>query len=255
MCDAAADLLVKDLKMKSAVIFSEDAAWTTPLDAEYETCAPKVGLKILDHIRFSADTTDFTPIFNKIEGEHPDVMLTGVSHVGVQPIVQWASQQVPTPLFGVNSQATTNTFWKDTNGAAEGVAAQAIAVPNVALSPKTIPFATAYIKRFGASPSYCGYTSYDAVYYIADAIKRAGSTDADKMVDALEKTDWVGTIGRITFLGHDDLHTHAIRTGAGYVTGVMTQWHDGQPNTVWPANLANAKLSFPAFVKLPAATN
>src|SRR5579864_4947692 len=32
VCDAAKDLLVKDLHMKSAVVMSEDAAWTTPLD-------------------------------------------------------------------------------------------------------------------------------------------------------------------------------------------------------------------------------
>src|SRR5579863_9747971 len=66
-CDAAKDLLIKDLKMKSAVIISEDAAWTTPLDAEYLKCLPDIGIKVLDHVRFSPDTTDFTPIFNKID--------------------------------------------------------------------------------------------------------------------------------------------------------------------------------------------
>ena len=38
---------------------------------------------------------------------------------------------------------------------------------------------------------------------IADAIKRAGSTDADKIVTAMEQTDYVGTIGRIEFCGKD----------------------------------------------------
>ena len=99
VCDAAKDLLVNDLKMKTAVIVSEDAAWTTPLDAGYEKCLPQIGLKVLDDIRFSPDTTDFTPIFNKIEGEKPDVMITGISHVGTQPTAQWKSQQVPVPVF------------------------------------------------------------------------------------------------------------------------------------------------------------
>src|SRR6202012_5877540 len=36
VCEAAKDLRVANLKMKTAVIFSEDAAWTTPLDAGYE---------------------------------------------------------------------------------------------------------------------------------------------------------------------------------------------------------------------------
>src|SRR6202041_1243668 len=58
VCDAAKDLLVDGMKMKTAVIVSEDAAWTKPLDAGYEECLPKAGLKVLDHIRFSPDTTD-----------------------------------------------------------------------------------------------------------------------------------------------------------------------------------------------------
>ena len=111
--------------MKTAVVMSEDAAWTTPLDAEYLKCLPQIGLKVLDHIRFSPDTTDFTPIFNKIEGEKPDVMITGISHVGVQPTVQWKQQEVPIPMFGISSQATNSSFWNDTNGATEGVLYQA----------------------------------------------------------------------------------------------------------------------------------
>ena len=130
-------------KMKTAVIMSEDAAWTKPLDVGYEECLPKIGLKVLDHIRFSPDTTDFTPIFNKIEGAKPDVIITGISHVGVQPTVQWKNQQVPIPMFGISSQATNSTFWKDTNGATEGVLYQGVSGPGVAVTPKTVPFADA----------------------------------------------------------------------------------------------------------------
>src|SRR5271163_71295 len=49
VCDAAKDMLVDGLKMKTAVIMSEDAAWTTPLDAGYDACLAKIGLKVLDH--------------------------------------------------------------------------------------------------------------------------------------------------------------------------------------------------------------
>src|ERR1700755_3081626 len=35
VCDSAKKLLVADLKMKTAVVMSEDAAWTLPLDEEY----------------------------------------------------------------------------------------------------------------------------------------------------------------------------------------------------------------------------
>src|ERR1700731_2861620 len=133
VCDAAKELLVEQKHMKTAVIMSEDAAWTKPLDIGYEACLPKIGLKVLDHIRFSPDTTDFTPIFNKIEASKPDVIITGVSHVGVQPTVQWKNQQVPIPMFGISSQATNETFGKDTNGATEGVIYQGVSGPGVGL--------------------------------------------------------------------------------------------------------------------------
>ena len=250
VCAAAKDLLVNQLHMKTAVVMSEDAAWTTPLDAEYVKCLPQIGLQVLDHIRVSPDTTDFTPIFNKIEGEKPDVMITGISHVGVQPTAQWKQQEVPIPMFGISSQATNSSFWNDTNGAVEGVLYQAVSGPDVAVTPKTLPFVNAFKAKYGNFPSYCGYTAYDEVYYLADAFKRAGSTDPDKLVDALEKTDYVGTIGRVQFKGKDSPNPHALKVGPDTITGLMLQWQDGKQTNLWPANVANGKLKFPKFIKI-----
>jgi branched-chain amino acid transport system substrate-binding protein len=249
VCDAGKDLLVNQLKAKTAVVMSEDAAWTIPLDKEYLKCLPAIGVKVLDHIRLSPDTTDFTPIFNKIEGEKPDVIVTGISHVGVQPTVQWAQQQVPIPMYGVSSQATSSTFWKDTNGAADGVVYNMVSAADVAVTPKTIPFAKSYQKTYGIVPGYAAYTAYDDVYMWADAIKRAGSTDPDKMVAAMEQTDYVGTIGRIVFLPKDNIFAHGMRIGPGYITGLMVQWQKGNPVTIWPTEAATGKLAFPSFIK------
>ena len=249
ICDFEHDMLVtSSYKVKSTVVMSEDAAWTKPLDERFLECLPKAGVKVLDHIRFNPDTTDFTPIFNKIEGEHPDVITTGISHVGVQPTVQWHDQRVPVAMVGQSSQATTSTFWKDTNGAAEGVITASAAAPDVALTPTTIAFTNAYEKRFGSSPSYDGYTTYDEIHIIANAIKAAGGTDPDKMVDAMEKTHYTGTVGTIEFYGKDDLYTHAIKYGPGLVTGVVLQWQSGKQVTVWPRDKANGKIGFPATI-------
>ena len=251
VCDSAKDLIVDGpLHVKTAAIFSEDAAWTGPLDAGYAACLPKIGVQVLDTIRMSPDTTDFTPIFNGLEAKKPDVLITGISHVGVQPTVQWANQQVPIPMFGVASQATSTTFWKDTNGAAEGVVLQNMATESVPTTAKTIPFAQSYIKRYGISPAYPGYTTYDAVYYIADAVHRAGGDDPDKLVDALQKTDWTGTVGQIKFYGPNDGHTNGLVYGPGTVSGLFVQWQSGRQVAVWPKSIAgDGKLVFPAFVK------
>jgi branched-chain amino acid transport system substrate-binding protein len=251
ICEAAKDLPVTTLKMKTAVIISEDAAWTTPLDSAYQECLPAVGLRVLDHIRFSPDTTDFTPIYNKVEALKPDVIVTGWSHVGVQPTVQWQNQQVPIAIYGRSSQATNSAFWKDTNGAAEGVTFWDLNSPGVAVTPRTLPFVEAYKKKFGEYPSYCGYTAYDEVYYLAEAVHRAGSLESDKLVTALEQTDFEGTIGRVQFLPKGDAHVHGLLTGGNSIKGLVVQWQKGKEVTVWPANLANGKLIFPSFVKLP----
>jgi branched-chain amino acid transport system substrate-binding protein len=250
VCDSIKLWLQTKYSIKSAVVLSEDAAWTTPLDAEYLECLPKVGVKVLDHIRFSPDTSDFTPLYNKIEGEKPDVIVTGLSHIGVQPTVQWAQQQVPIPMIGISSQATSGTFWKDTNGAAAGIVTFSVASDGANLTPVTQPFVNAYIKRFGEPPPYPGFTTVDAVHVFVDAVKRAGSTDGDKLVTALEQTDYIGTVGRVQFYGRDSLFTHAMKYGPNFAPGIALQWQDGKQVPLWPKAAPNAKLMFPAFTHL-----
>jgi branched-chain amino acid transport system substrate-binding protein len=130
------------------------------------------------------------------------------------------------------------------------VSFNAVSGPGVAVTPKTLPFVAAYRTKNGNEPSYAGYTTYDDVYMIAAAIRRAGSTDSDKLVTALEATDYVGTIGRVKFLPKGDPHVHGLTIGPGYITGLMLQWQSGKQVNLWPKELANATLKFPAFVKL-----
>ncbi|MGH7120043.1 MAG: ABC transporter substrate-binding protein [Acetobacteraceae bacterium] len=250
--DSARDLLVHQLHMTSCVIVSEDAAWTTPLDAALSELLPKAGLAVRGQIRFSSDTTDFAPIFNKVEAMRPDVMITGMAHVGVVPTVQWAEGRVPIPMYGVSVQATSSDFWKDTHGAAEGANSQTAAGPDSAITSFTRPFAEAYLERFGLPPAFSGYTSYDTLHLLAEAIERVQSTDPEKVVSGLEATDHVGTIGRIKFYGRDSRFTHAIEYGPDLVPGVIVQWQHGAMKTIWPTKFSTAKISFPTFVKLPA---
>ena len=250
VCDAAKALLVDNLKFKTVAIMSEDAAWTKPLDIGLEDCLPKAGLAVVEHVRFSPDTTDFTPIFNSIEAKKPDVIVTGISHVGVQPTVQWKNQQVPIPMFGISAQALSPTFWNDTNGAADGIPSLAVATPNVAVTARTKPFVEAFKAKFGTPPAYTGYTAYDEVYIIAEAIQRAGSTDPDRMVDELEKTNFEGTIGRVQFFGKDDEFTHGLKYGPDNVNGLVFQWQDGRQVTVWPKKIAGGSLKYPSFTRI-----
>ena len=70
---------------------------------------------------------------------------------------------------------------------------------------------------------------------------------------ALEKTDYVGTIGRVQFKGKDTPNPHALKIGPDTITGLMLQWQDGKQVNLWPANVANGKLKFPKFIKVGSA--
>jgi branched-chain amino acid transport system substrate-binding protein len=251
VCDASHDLLVEKLHMKTAAIMSEDADWTKPLDEGYATCLPKSGLQVVDQIAFNPDTTDFTPIFNRIEAKHPDVIINGIAHVGVQPTVQWQSQQVPIPLGGISAQATNPTFWKGTNGAANGVITQSGTVPGLALTSKTVKVGDEFQKKYGHFPAFDGFTAYDSVQVIAQAIQRAKSTDPDKVVAEMEKTDMEGTLGKVAFYSQNDTYSHALKYGHDYTTGIFIQWQDGKQVCIWPEDKCPNKMVFPSFVKLP----
>ncbi|HYW92556.1 MAG TPA: ABC transporter substrate-binding protein [Gammaproteobacteria bacterium] len=249
VCAASHDILVKQLHYKTAVEMSEDAAWTKPLDAEYLKCLPKAGLKVLDHIRFDPDTTDFSPIFSRIAQSKPDVIITGIAHVGVKPTVQWHQKRVPALLAGWSSQAGTTSFWDDTNGATNGVITGNLGATNAAITPKTKPFAKAYQEAFNESPAYDAYTTYDAMYILKAAIERANSTNNDKLVEALEKTDHIGTIGREVFYQRGSKYVHDLKYGKDYVPGVAIQWQNGKQVILWPEKAATGKVMVPDFVK------
>ena len=248
-CDISSYALVKRFHFKTAVIMSEDAAWTKSLDKGYEECLPKAGLKVVGHIRFAPDTTDFSPIFAKIEALHPDVIIGGLAHTGLKPTIQWHDQHVPALLAGINVQAGASDFWSKTNGAAQGVITWNTGAPGAAVTPRSVPFQEAFTKRFGVEPSLEAYMTYDSMYALKQAIERARSTKPDALVAALEKTDLVGTMGRMEFYGRKDRFTHDVKYGAKLVSGVGIQWQNGKQVAIWPPQAANGKTVLPAFVK------
>jgi branched-chain amino acid transport system substrate-binding protein len=75
------------------------------------------------------------------------------------------------------------------------------------LTKKTIPFFDAFKKLSPNYPVYTAYFAYDAVFLYADAVKRAGSFDTDKIIKELEKTKHEGIAGEISFDENHDLMT------------------------------------------------
>ena len=66
-------------------------------------------------------------------------------------------------------------------------------------------FAKKYEERFHTPIQIYAPFTYDAVYMIVDAMKRANSTDAAKVLAAMPNTDYKGVIGDTRFDDKGDL--------------------------------------------------
>ena len=91
--------------------------------------------------------------------------------------------------------------------------------------------------------------TYDSMYAVKQAIERAHSTRPDALVAALEKTDLVGSMGRMEFYGRKARFTHDVKYGEHLVSGVGIQWQNGKQVAIWPPQAANGTPMLPSFVK------
>jgi branched-chain amino acid transport system substrate-binding protein len=92
-----------------------------------------------------------------------------------------------------------------------GDAAENIVCSEASMALEKMPggkqFQEKYVKRFGSPIQAYAPFSYDAVYILVDAMKRANSTDPAKILAAMPATNYSGVIGKIAFDPHGDL-TH-----------------------------------------------
>jgi len=97
----------------------------------------------------------------------------------------------------------------------------------------------AYTKAFGKAPSdYKSRSIFDGVLIAADAINRSKSTDPEKLVDALEKTNLKTTRGTAKFgleKGGSEYHQWEPPM-------LVVQWQNKQQVVLYPPEAATGKL-------------
>lgn len=76
----------------------------------------------------------------------------------------------------------------------------AVGLPRALYNDKTKAFVAAYTAKTGksAAESYA-MEAYDSIMILAEAIKAAGSTKGEAIVEALEKIKYQGVLGEIAF--------------------------------------------------------
>jgi branched-chain amino acid transport system substrate-binding protein len=164
---------------------------------------------------------------------------------------QWYDLKIPALPFGSTLAAAEQPgFWDATDGKGEYTLCNVVNAGNAPseATPWTMKFYNAYAEKWGVEPEGLGASSsYMAVYALKDAIERAGTIDADKVVTALEQIDLMGVYGRIRF----DPKTHQVipstdpKEGA---VGSILQWQAGKRVVVYPKSIAMGEILLPPWM-------
>jgi len=191
------------------------------------------GIELVGEWRPSPTATDVTAELSAIKASGAQIILTYFSGpVGVVYAKQWGELEIPAASVGINVEAQKMGFWDATDGKGnyEYTLNQ---YARIEQTDKTIPFFDKFVAETGEFPTYTAGT-YDALFILKDAIERAGTLDSDAVVVELENTEYFGSAGRIVFTSTETGNPHDLMWGAEYVTGIGTQWQDGELLCVWP---------------------
>jgi branched-chain amino acid transport system substrate-binding protein len=198
--------------------------------------AKRQGLEVIVHETFPAGTTDFSAMLNKVKAAKPDVLVAGGgASYAIAITRQMRELDVNVKMAGVTPGGSLPDYYKDLGNAAEFVYAGSPWQPGLPY-PGNREFVAAYQRAFTRAPSFYAAASYAGCQLFADAVRRAGSLDADKIREALlqVKTQTVFGDFAVDERGYQIAHKT-----------VTIQWQEGQAAVVWPDGAATSQPRFP----------
>jgi branched-chain amino acid transport system substrate-binding protein len=187
----AANFATNDLKVKSAAVLIDSSSdYSKGLADSFKKNFTANGGKIVKEEAYIAKDTDFRATLTNIKSANPDYIFVPGFYEEVGLIIKQAREiGLNVPIMGgdgwdspklveiAGAQTLNNTFI--TNHYSSGDS-----------DKKVQDFVAAFKAKYdGKSPDAFTALGYDTVYFLADAINRAGSSDSAKIQKALEETD------------------------------------------------------------------
>ena len=167
--------------------------------------------EIVAEQKYSSDDKDFKAQLTAIKAENPDAIFVPGYYTEAGLIVLQARQLgITVPLFGGDGWEAPELIQ-----IARGCAWKARYFSTHFSPRKTRPrckiSSRAYQAKFnGETPDAMAALGYDSAMVLADAIKRAGTTEAAKLRDALATTDFNGATGHTKIDAHRDAPKPAV---------------------------------------------
>ena len=204
-----ANYAAETLKAKTIAIIDDRTAYGQGLADVVEKVAKEKGIKVVAREFTNDKATDFNAILTKVRGAKPDVVMYGGMDATAGPMAKQMKQLGLKSTLLAGDGVCSPEFIK-LAGDAAGILHCSMAGEAVEKMAKGAEFVDKYKKRFNADVQIYSPYSYDAVYAIADAIKRAGKADRAAITAAMPATNYQGVTGQIAFDEKGDIKGGAI---------------------------------------------
>ncbi|MEM2385082.1 MAG: ABC transporter substrate-binding protein [Candidatus Bathyarchaeia archaeon] len=221
---------------KSYVYLAEDFE-SCRRNGEYqEIFAREAGINLIEKIFVAPGSKDFTSEIIRIEQLNPDVLAHWVwSGAEFTFYKQMYERRFPIPHFTILSIVGMPQFSEWIGVDVSNYMVSGTWIANVSMTENTIPFCNKYYKKYGILPAMEAAQTYEGAYLLKAAIEKAGTTDPNAVIQALEEVEIIGIRGRVRM---DARTHHPIYLKPGYIMPVVWQWKNGKPYVIYPKELA-----------------
>jgi branched-chain amino acid transport system substrate-binding protein len=198
-----------NLKAKSVAVVDDKTAYGEGVANEFKKAALASGVKVVAEEHTDDKAVDFAAILTKIKGKKPDLVFYGGMDAQAGPMAAQMKKLGVKAKYLMADGGCTTEFHKLAGDAATGAYCSLPGVPLDKMPGGPI-FREKFTKKYNTDIQLYAPYVYDAVMVVVDAIKRAGSAEPEKIVEALPATDYQGVTAKINFDGKGDIKDGAI---------------------------------------------
>ena len=206
---ALANFAAGPLKAKSVAVIDDRTPYGQGLADEFEKFAKEKGMKVVGREFTNDKASDFNAILTKVRSMKPDVVMYGGMDATAGPMAKQMKQLGMKSTLLAGDGVCSPEFIKLAGNAAD-IMKCSNAGEAVEKLAKGADFVAKYKKRFNTDVQVYSPYSYDAVYVIVEAMKKAGKADRASITTALRDTNYDGLTGKIAFDAKGDIKDGAI---------------------------------------------
>jgi branched-chain amino acid transport system substrate-binding protein len=192
---------IKELKGKNVAVVDDRTAYGQGVADEFAKGVKAAGGKVVTRQYTNDKATDFNAILTTIRGKKPDVVFFGGMDAVAGPMLRQMKQLgIKAKFMGGDGICSSGLAKLAGDGLGDNMVYCAEAGGQVGKYVKRMDdFKARFKAEMGAEVQLYAPYVYDAVMIMAEAMKRANSTDPKKYLPQVAKTKYDGTIGMVAF--------------------------------------------------------